>query len=244
MDQARLPTTTGRLLARIRAVSRAVRDRRFIGTYELECPMCGFVGLFEWFGDPPRRDARCPGCRSLERHRLMKLWFDRNESRLRGGTALHFAPEPSVTKIFKPAAGKYVRADIAPERADVVLNIEDMRGEASGTYDWILCSHVLEHVDDRRALAELRRILKPGGLLIVMIPLVEGWATTYEDPAVQSEDDRARYFGQFDHVRYYGADVRRRIAEAGFTLEEFTATEPDVSRYGLTRGEKVFIALA
>lgn len=241
-QQFRVPRVTSRFVGRARVVYRAIRDRRFVGTYELECPMCGFTGLFEWFGDPPRRDARCPHCHSLERHRLLKLWFDENEERLRGGTALHFAPEPAVTQIFKPAAGQYITADIAADRADRVLNIEDMRGEESETYDWILCSHVLEHVNDRKALAELRRILKPGGLLVVMIPIVEGWTYTYEDPEVQSETERARYFGQFDHVRYYGSDVRYRIGEAGFHLDEFTAAEPNVSRFGLTRGEKVFVA--
>jgi SAM-dependent methyltransferase len=221
-----------------------MRDKRFVGTYELECPMCRHIGLFQWFGDPPRRDARCPGCGSLERHRLLKLWFDANEARLRGGTALHFAPEQSVMRIFKPAAGRYVTADIDPSRADVVLNIEDMGSQADGSYDWIVCSHVLEHVDDKKALAELRRILKPGGLLIVMIPMVEGWTTTLEDPDVLSATDRSRYFGQWDHVRYYGADVRERISAAGFKLEEYTAAEPQVSRFGLTRGEKVFIGQA
>lgn len=244
LQQFRAPSAASRLVGRARAVLRVLRDRRFVGNHEIECPMCGFTGLFGWFGDPPRRDACCPSCRSLERHRLVKLWFDRNKSRLIGGTALHFAPEPAVVKIFKPAAGRYVTADIAPGRADVVLDIEDMRSEADGSYDWIICSHVLEHVDDRRALAELRRILKPGGTLIVMIPLVEGWPLTLEDPEVQSKTDRARYYGQWDHVRYYGADVRQRIAAAGFKLDEFTATEPDVSRYGLTRGEKVFLARA
>jgi SAM-dependent methyltransferase len=242
LQQFHAPRAATRFVGRARVVLRAIKDRRFVGTYELQCPICGLTGLFEWYGDPPRRDAQCPSCRSLERHRLLKLWFDRNEARLRGGTALHFAPEPGVIRIFKPAAGRYVTADIAPERADLVLDIEDMRDEAPETYDWILCSHVLEHVDDRKALRELRRILKPEGMLIIMIPIVEGWRATLEDDDVRSAGHRARYFGQFDHVRYYGSDVRDRIAEAGFALDEFTAAEPDVSRYGLTRGEKVFVA--
>jgi len=242
LQHFRAPNTTSRLVGRARAVYRAIRDRRFVGAYELECPICRYTGLFKWYGDPPRRDAQCPHCRSLERHRLLKLWFDQNEARLRGGTALHFAPEPGVTRIFKPAAGRYVTADISPDRADRVLNIEDMPGEKSGEYDWILCSHVLEHVDDRKALAELHRILKPGGMLIIMIPIVEGWPATCEDADVRSEDHRAKYFGQNDHVRYYGSDVRRRITQANLVLDEFTAVEPNVSRYGLTRGEKVFVA--
>jgi SAM-dependent methyltransferase len=243
LPQSRIPSPIDRLVARTRTVYRAVRDDKFVGKYDLECPMCGYSGLFKWFGDPPRRDARCKSCGSLERHRLLKLWFDRNESRLRGGTALHFAPEQSVVKTFKPAASRYITTDIVPGKADIVRNIEDMPEEKSGTYDWIVCSHVLEHVNDQKALAELHRIIKPGGILIIMIPIVEGWAITFEDADIQSDSDRAKYFGQADHVRYYGSDARQRFTAAGFTLEEFTATEPDVSRYGLTRGEKVFVAL-
>jgi SAM-dependent methyltransferase len=242
MESFDTPGLVDSLRARLIGLGLALRSPTFVGKYQLKCPVCGHKGLFKWFGNPPRRDARCPGCGSLERHRLLKLWFDANLDRLRGGRALHFAPEPSIVKMFKPAAGAYVTADIVEGRADKTLNIENMSGEAAGSYDWILCSHVLEHVDDSKALAEMHRILKPGGLLIVMIPIVEGWPDSYENPEVTSRADRERFFGQNDHVRYYGEDVRRRITAAGFALDEFTATEPMVSRYGLVRGEKVFLA--
>ncbi len=74
------------------------------------------------------------------------------------------------------------------------------------------------------------------------MPVVEGWTTTYEDPTKQTREERYEYFGQWDHVRRYGSDVRRRILEAGFTFEEFTAVEPQVTRHGLFPGEKLFIA--
>jgi SAM-dependent methyltransferase len=228
--------------ARLSTAMRALREPSFVGRYALECPLCGHVGLFRWAGDPPRRDAACPSCRSLERHRLLKLWFDANIDRLRGGRALHFAPESSIMRIFKPVAGEYVTADIVQGRADKVLNIEDLGSEVAESYDWIICCHVLEHVNDAKALRELNRILKPGGLLILMFPIVEGWSKTYEDPAITLEEDRTRHFGQRDHIRFYGADVRGRIVDGGFALEEFTAVEPLVSRYGLKRGDKVFLA--
>lgn len=248
VQQFRVPGATSRVLGKARAAYRAMRDSSFVGHHELECPMCDYHGLFIFAGDPPRRDARCPRCLSLERHRLLKLWFDRSQVRLQGKAVLHFAPEPAVAQIFKSATGvsgssaRYSTADIEPGRADLTLDIEDMHGQQSAAYDLIVCSHVLEHVDDRKALPELYRILKPGGSLIVMIPIVEGWDRTYEDPAVLSPADRTTYFGQHNHVRLYGADVRSRIMAAGFSLHEFTATEPDVSRYGLIRGEKVFVA--
>jgi hypothetical protein len=85
-------------------------------------------------------------------------------------------------------------------------------------------------------------VLKPGGVALIMLPVIEGWARTYENPQVISPEDRKRHYGQADHVRYYGADVRGRITAAGFALEEFTAEGPDVLTYALQRGEKVFIA--
>jgi hypothetical protein len=75
-----------------------------------------------------------------------------------------------------------------------------------------------------------------------MLPVIEGWAKTYENPKVTSPEERKRHYGQADHVRYYGADVRMRIRAAGFALEEFTAEGEDVLTYALQRGEKVFIA--
>ena len=74
-----------------------------------------------------------------------------------------------------------------------------------------------------------------------MVPLVEGWAETYEDPRLTSRDDRETYFGHASHVRCYGADFRYRLAEAGFTVKELTAGPEESGRYRLKRGEKVFV---
>jgi SAM-dependent methyltransferase len=109
-------------------------------------------------------------------------------------------------------------------------------------YDVIICSHVIEHVDDRAALNELYRVTKPGGRVLLMTPMVEGWEATFEDRSKATEQERWLYFGQGDHLRFYGSDFRHRIMAAGFELEEFTAVEPEVSKHGLVRGEKVFIA--
>jgi SAM-dependent methyltransferase len=111
------------------------------------------------------------------------------------------------------------------------------------SYDVVICSHVLEHVDDRRALAEIRRVLTIRGLAVLMVPIVEGWDRTYENDAIRSPSERMLHFGQEDHVRFYGSDLRDRIRESGFDLQEFTAIEPDVHLHGLQRGEKLFLAL-
>ena len=205
------------------------------------CNVCGYRGRFQAAGKPRRIDARCPQCGSAERYRLLTLWLDRDGGFLKSANVLHFAPEAGLAAMLKTRVGRYESADIAPGKADRVLNIEAIAASDS-SYDCVVCSHVLEHVDDKKALSEIYRVLKPGGVALIMLPVIEGWATTYENPAVTSPEDRKRHYGQSDHVRYYGADVRDRIRSAGFALAEFTAQGPDVLTYALQRGEKVFIA--
>jgi SAM-dependent methyltransferase len=209
--------------------------------YPRSCTICGYDGYFLPVGRPIRSEARCPSCSSLERHRNLKLWFDRNHHLFRSADVLHFAPEMCVTRFVKPASGSYVTADLEPGRCNLTINIEQIK-LPDHRFDIVLCSHVLEHVNDRTALSELYRIIRPGGALVIMVPVIEGWPATFEDSAITNAADRELYFGQSDHVRLYGADVRRRIIAAGFELEEHTAIEPYVAKHGLLRGDKVFVA--
>ena len=206
-----------------------------------ECPICGFVGKFRGFGDPVRTAAQCPRCWSLERHRLFALAVQRGFIDFRGKDVLSFAAEVAIGNLATEA--RTYRTSNFPDAngADFAFNMEAI-DLPEGSYDIVICSHVLEHVDDRKSLAELFRILRPQGQLLFMVPVIEGWAQTYENPAIQTEHERHIHFGQFDHVRYYGSDVRERAAAAGFALSEFTAEAADSIRYGLLRGEKIFIA--
>ncbi|MBR0797150.1 class I SAM-dependent methyltransferase [Bradyrhizobium jicamae] len=207
---------------------------------ERNCNICGRDDLFRPFGWPMRPEAMCPHCRSLERHRLLKLWLDQNKGDVVGKRILHFAPETTVTNLVRPLAGKYVTTDICPGY-DLQLNIEKIDLPDS-CYDLILCSHVLEHVDDRAALGEMRRILTDNGVALLMTPVIEGWSETYENPSVVAPDDREIHFGQKDHVRYYGSNIRDRVRQAGFEIDEFTAEGSPVVMHGLMRGEKLFVA--
>ena len=207
------------------------------------CPCCGYRGRFESFGPENRASARCPRCSSLQRQRLFKLAVEAGAVTFAGADVLHFAPEPIIAKIVRDATPKsYRTGDIGEGRADEVLNLEAI-DKPDASFHRVIASHVLEHVDDRLAMAELYRILRPGGALIAMVPIVEGWAETYEDPAVTSPEDRAQYFGQYDHVRFYGADFRERLARHGFKVGEYTALGRPAIEHALLRGEKVFIAV-
>lgn len=215
--------------------------RNIAKTENHECNLCGSVGHFLPFGDPPRRGVRCAECGSLERHRLLGLWLAANSGIVDGSKILHFAPEPAMAVLLKRQSSDYRSADLVPDNVDLVLNIENI-DLPDNSFDLVVCSHVLEHVDDAKALQEMYRILTPGGRALLMFPIIEGWDETYEDPSHTTPAARETYFGQSDHVRMFGRDVRDRISKAGFNLSEFTAREPNVARYGLHRGEKIFVA--
>ena len=153
---------------------------------------------------------------------------------------MHFAPEASLRDRFKVLYADYETADLfAP--SDLKLNIENIDLK-EGSYNTIVCNHVLEHVDDRKALREMHRILADSGKLICSVPIVEGWETTYEPADIDSEYERELHFDQRDHIRYYGRDFRERLKDAGFdSVEEITASGEYVVKYGLIRGEKFFI---
>ncbi|MFZ5810993.1 MAG: methyltransferase domain-containing protein [Thermodesulfobacteriota bacterium] len=184
------------------------------------CPICrGRQVRFRSFGNPPRPDALCPDCTSLERHRALWVFLERHTSlfsspRLR---MLHFAPEACLEKRFRQALGKgYLTADLLDPRADVRADITNLRFP-DASFDAILCSHVLEHVpDDRAAMRELHRVLDADGVAVVMVPL-KG-ETTEEDLSITDPDERTRRYGQSDHVRYYGMDIVDRLRDAGFTV--------------------------
>lgn len=226
--------------AAIKQINRFRKAAR--GVTPRHCPLCGYFGMFTAFGNPPRLDARCPKCNSLERHRLLYLFAERFDLFRPSHDVLHFAPEVQLSGYLRDMVGRYETGDLSPRRKVTHhVNIEQT-GLEGGRYDRIICSHVIEHVDDARALAEMFRLTRPGGIVILMTPIVEGWKRTYENPAVTASADRVLHFGQGDHLRMYGRDLRDRIRAAGFELAEYTAVEPDILRYGLMRGETVFVA--
>lgn len=137
---------------------------------------------------------------------------------LKGRRVLHFAPERSVAPLLDVRDADYVSADIDDPRADLNFDILDIPLPADSV-DVIVCSHVLEHVpDDRRATRELVRVLRPGGVALVLVPQDPARDETYEDQSITSPEDRLAAFWQADHLRLYGIDVAKRLEEDGFTV--------------------------
>ena len=202
------------------------------------CPACGFEGTFNAFGDPPRFGALCPGCGSLERHRFLALLLDQGLIS-EGSDVLHFAPEARVGSLLRRVAKRYVTADLYMQGVDLKLNIEET-GLADGEFDVVVCSHVLDYVNDKKALSELRRIIRPGGLLILLIEVTEG-ISTYEDPSLNA-DERENIFGDRAKLRLYGGvDFQDLIRNAGFELKSYVAEARPAVENGLVLGDKVYV---
>ena len=161
--------------------------------------------------------------------------FDGTPKRL-----LHFAPESRLERKLREIPNlDYLSADLDGERAMVAADIRDIPYPAD-SFDAIYCSHVLEHVvEDRVAMREMHRVLRPGGWALVLVPIVGDH--TFEDPTATTREARLRVFGQADHVRQYGRDIVDRLRDAGFRATVHStsqiAEEEDVQRFGLHAGD-------
>lgn len=195
------------------------------------CPICGCRRRrFLPYGYiTSREDALCPRCLALERHRMIWLWMERHtdlfDSRPR---LLHIAPEVSLMRHFKPlyrGTEAYITADLESPLADMHFDVQHIPME-DRSVDVIICNHLLEHVeDDRRAMRELFRIMRPGGWGIMVVPEDRSRATTFEDDTITDPAERTRLFGQYDHRRIYGRDYDDRLREAGFIVERVAFAE-------------------
>lgn len=169
----------------------------------------------------------CPSCGASDRCRLYALYILQlmNQGSMRNGFALlDIAPSlPLQTFLQRIPNITYHTADKYMKGVDFTLDITQMDSIESDSYDMFICSHVLEHVDDdRKALSELFRILKPGGSGIIMVPIVLKLQEIDEDPGIIDEATRWKRFGQYDHVRLYSkAGFMQRIQESGFTLKAY-----------------------
>jgi SAM-dependent methyltransferase len=174
-----------------------------------------------------RDNALCPVCGSLDRERLLYLFLRSKTDVFDTPTRLlHVAPEPRLGEMLLAQANvHYLSADLHARNVMLIMDITDICFPDS-SFDAIICNHVLEHVtDDRRAMAELARTLKPDGWAIVQVPLSLVLTHTREDPSKTTPQAREEAFGQWDHVRIYaGHDYEHRLARAGFEVSVFRWT--------------------
>jgi len=135
----------------------------------------------------------------------------------------------------------YETADLMQDGVTHRVDITDTK-LPDGAYDVVMANHVLEHIpDDRAALRELYRLLKPGGNALLTVP-INPTRPTYENPSITTAPERWAHFSAHDHLRYYGLDFTERLTEAGFHVETFRVSPEEEVRYGLLRDECIFIA--
>lgn len=212
------------------------------------CPCCStHVRKFLAGGVSIRPHAQCPRCGSLERHRLLWLFLQRKTDFFQQSLrVLDIAPSFFLQQQFQHRTNlDYISADLTAPWVMTHIDLTDIHFP-DNHFDRIICYHVLEHIpDDRRAIGELFRVLKPGGWAILQSPVDMARATTFENPQVLPPEERLCLFGQEDHVRIYGQDYTLRLREAGFqvTADDFVQclAEEEVHRYGLMREEVLFV---
>lgn len=192
-----------------------------------------------------RDNALSPSTLSLERHRLMWLFlknhtdFFTSEKKIK---TLHIAPEQCFLEIFRKQKNlEYITSDLESPIADIKADICNLPFKEN-TFDVVFCNHVLEHIpDDTKAMRELYRVLKPEGMGIFQIPQDINREKTFEDDTITDRKERAKIFGQYDHVRIYGRDYFDKLRSVGFTVDEIDYPKKISSetriRFGLMQHE-------
>lgn len=190
-----------------------------------------------------RSNVLSPSTLSLERHRLLWLYLKtESDFFISHKKVLHFAPEQAFYKRFRKQKNlEYITTDLESPLADVKADICNLPFK-DNEFDVILCNHVLEHIpDDTKAMHELYRILKPGGMAVIQIPQDLSKAVTFEDDSITDKKERTKIFGQYDHVRVYGRDFFDKLRNVGFKVEEVDYTKKltseEIKKYCLSEGE-------
>lgn len=185
---------------------------------KFECPICGYIGPFVDIvtSDGPRKHAKCPKCTASERHRIQCVVLHEvlRDRPTRHWKMLHFAPEPFFRRFFAQRFGQYETADFKMKGVDHTVDLQRLPFDDK-TYDFVFASHVLEHIpDDRRAISEIRRILKPNGMAILPVPIYSAKTIEYPEPNPH----------EFFHVRAPGTDYFDRYEPHFSKVERFSSS--------------------
>lgn len=218
------------------------------------CSCCNFTGNF-LPGPDGRPNAGCPQCGSLERHRFLQLmgpllrsrWVP--ETRPFERAALVEVAPSSATLPFRRLFGNSKTVDADPQAdgrvVDIVASLTEL--PFPGEYaDVLLALHVLEHIpDDRKAMAEIARVLAPTGVAVLQVPLSD--RDTTDEAVLDTPEERVARYGQADHVRLYGNDFLARLNEAGLVCAAVSPRDSmssvSIESYGLLPDQALVFAV-
>lgn len=222
----------------------------------VECPICTkhFITFLPFGSKHKRANALCIKCLSLERHRLIWLYLTRETDlfkRSEPTNLLHVSPESCFFKIFKNNKKiTYYPVDKFEEGYKYPSETKNMDitniTEKDNFFDVIICNHVFEHIlNDKKAIAEIYRVLKIGGWAILQVPIDYDLKVTFEDQTITSPEARKEAFGQVDHVRQYGLDYRDKLKNAGFKVSPIPYTESfsknERFKFGLPKYRNIYL---
>lgn len=218
------------------------------------CPFC-FHSFYKFFpagsraeilkekgviGGGYRFNVACPFCSSTDRERLVYLFLQEKSLIFSHMRILHVAPEKNIQIIFQGASIEYFSVDICSPLAQFKMDIQSLEFP-DNYFDAIICNHVLEHiVDDKKAMSELFRVLRPGSWAILQVPYSPFLEETFEDFSIVDERKREEVFGQSDHVRIYGLDYVKRLQDVGFQVRQEKLSKDVYSRFALNPKESIF----
>ena len=231
-----------------------IHDSKIVLNLEkVYCIICSSMNILT-DGPNGRESATCPNCGSLERHRVLKMLLELIAQHLTKnqeiGKVIEVAPSTVSRSIFTVFGSNYQSFDFNPSAdgrdCDFVADICDIPLE-DNSVSLFVALHVLEHVqNDRLALKEISRVLKPSGVCLLQVPLGTPSQSTQEG-LIEDDLERIARYGQIDHVRMYGEDIIERIQESGM-LATFISVEdlfPDflISALGLRDGMKFIFSM-
>ena len=175
--------------------------------YRYDCPICGYHGPF--MDKNNRLRAKCPKCGELERARMAMLVVNQiyDEKKASETDVLHVSPENFLRKIFKEKYKSYISSDLYREDVDHQFDIQSIP-YPDNSFDMVFASHVLEYVkNDRQAIQEIKRVLRPGGLAFLPVPMLHDRTIDFEDRPPNKRIIRETGIDYFDRYREVFSDV-------------------------------------
>lgn len=239
----------------------------FLDGDQYYCNLCGSTSrffmsygtkskvAFSMIGSGVRQHCECPRCFSHDRFRwvyevLLRYSDILSPERKRFLKIMHIAAEPGVKKKIREkgsglAPMEYLTGDLERIYSDVKVDVTDMHQFENDSFDYFIINHVLEHVpDEKKAMEEIRRVLKPDGILFISFPMCLE-RKTFENAEIVSPSERLDNYGQEDHVRLYGTDSAERLTHFGFEVKPLTVKEQmsqaEYTRMGLIPEDTIFM---